>query len=254
MENQEKKPDVNPSEIENQTENQFVTASRQAADSTQKLKKRILIVLGGMVAFIILYVAVSASGILEGASNPSKDSDERPKTTYEFYEPDYDLNIFKVDEYMELDRAIYYCDSTTGVTISLDDNTRNMYDPALSVLCTMIDRIIAGNADRYNDLFSSNYYAVEGHKRKTEFTMQQLYAIKLTKMAVSEQTGKDGKSYTQYEYIVEYKIRQNDGTFRDDVDSDASRKQYFVLSNAASESVDVILIDQVLEYRYKPSR
>ena len=246
MENREKDPNLNVSE----DENQFVEASRAAAESNRRVKKRILIVLGCMVAFAILYVAISASGALDAIFNGKDLIDERPQTTYSFYEPDYDLNIFKVDEYMELDRAIYYCDSTTGVTISLDDDTRNMYDPALSVLCTMIDRIIAGNADRYNDLFSSNYYAVEGHERRTEFTMQQLYDIKLTKMAVSQQTDKNGKSYTQYEYIVEYKIRQNDGTFRDDVDSDASRKQYFVLSNAASESADIILIDQVLEYRY----
>lgn len=236
-----------------ENENKFVTASRQAAEATRKTKKRILIVLACMVAFVILYVAVSSSGLLDAILSKDKQTGEnqRPLTTYSFYEADYDLNIFEVEEYMDLDRAIYYSDSTTGVTISLDRDSRDMYDPALSVLCTMIDRIIAGNADRYNDLFSSNYYAVDGHERKTEFTMQQLYDIKLTKMAISEQKDENGKSYTQYEYIVEYKIRRNDGTFRNDVDSDGSRKQYFVLSNAASGSADVILIDQVLEYKYR---
>ena len=106
----------------------------------------------------------------------------------------------------------------------------------------MIERIIAGDADGYNDLFSSNYY--ENNDPEPPFTMQQVYDIKLTK--VKEMQTSQG--YTQYEFDVEYRIRHNNGTFRTDIDEGESRKQYFVLSDSTSKKV---LIDQILGYNYQ---
>ena len=233
-------------------DDQAFMAELNEANKKRKLKKRILIVFGCMVAFVLIYMAVAASGILKNLSgNQNPPQNERPATTYSFYEADYDLDILDIDEYMSKDRLIYYCDPNTGVTVSLtDDADRLRYDGAFQTLCTMIDRIIAGNADRYNDLFSSRYYAIEGNERKTEFTMQQVYDIKITWDGKSAQTDENGKTFTQYQYVVEYKIRQNNGTFRDDIDSDASRKQLFILSNAASGASDVFLIDRVVDVPY----
>jgi hypothetical protein len=47
---------------------------------------------------------------------------------------------------------------------------------------------------------------------------------------------------------VEYRIRNNNGTFRTDIGHDESRKQYFVLSDSTSRDV---LIDQILGYKYR---
>ena len=74
--------------------------------------------------------------------------------------------------------------------------------------------------------------------------MQQLYDIKLTKVKETEMS----EGYTQYEFEVEYRIRQNNGTFRNDIDEDESKKQYYVLSDSTSKDV---LIDQIQGYRYK---
>jgi hypothetical protein len=106
----------------------------------------------------------------------------------------------------------------------------------------MIECIIAGDSDGYNRLFSSNYY--RNHDPEPPFTMQQLYDIKLTKVKEFE----TDEGYTQYDFEVEYRIRQNNCTFRNDIGEDESKKLYFVLSNSTSQNV---LIDQIIGYNYK---
>jgi len=152
------------------------------------------------------------------------------------------LNIMEEPGYLAMDRTVYYCDEQYGITEALDDKNRAEFGPAVAVLCEMIERIIAGDADGYNDLFSSNYY--ENNDPEPPFTMQQVYDIKLTK--VKEMQTSQG--YTQYEFDVEYRIRHNNGTFRTDIDEGESRKQYFVLSDSTSKKV---LIDQILGYNYQ---
>ena len=50
-----------------------------------------------------------------------------------------------------------------------------------------------------------------------------------------EQINNDGIIYTEYVLIVEYKIHENNGSFRKDIESDASRPQYFVINNSTGE-------------------
>lgn len=222
-------------------------------------KRIIIIVICAMLAFVLAFLAVSAIaglvsgglGFFAGVQSNASQSNKPQKPSYKFYEADYNKNILEDPDYLSKDRLIYIYDPRSGQTTSIvDDKDRERYDPAFQLLCTMIDYIIAGNADRYNDLFSSTYYATDGNQRKERFTMQQLYAIKITVGGMTDEIDENGKKYTQYEYIVEYKIRENNGTFRDDIDSDASRREQFIISNANSKASTEFLIDQVSDYRY----
>jgi hypothetical protein len=151
-------------------------------------------------------------------------------------------------DYLQLDRRIYYT-TRTGERYPLNEENFVNQGPAVLVLKEMIEAIIAGDHEAYNELFSSNYFATEGNAPEEDFTMQRVYGIEFTWMAESSKTDeKTGKTYTQYEIVVEYKINKNDGTFRLDLGHDDSRKQYFVLSNHAS---DRVLIDQIIGYVYK---
>ena len=48
-------------------------------------------------------------------------------------------------------------------------------------------------------------------------------------------------SVTSYDYWLEYKIRQNNGTFRHDIESDCSKKEYIRISNRNEDySIDVL--------------
>ena len=231
----------------NQEPNNFAEQSRQASEATKRLKKRMVIVLACMVVFVA--IALPLISYLETLENsPGQDPIQTQKpNTFIPYEADWDLDIMKDQGYLAKDRSVYYCDSRYGITEVLDEKNKDKYGPAVSLLNSMIGYIIQGDHERYNELFSENYFKTEGNEPEDPFTMQQLYDIKLTLIKETEKT-EDDKRYTQYEFEVEYRIRHNNGTFRTDIDEGESKKQYFILSDSTSKDV---LIDQILGYVYK---
>ena len=226
----------------NQEPQNFAEQSRQAQESTKRLKRGMIVVIIVLVAFAV--IAIPLISYLDKLETQEQEEpvETKKESTIIFHEPDWDLDIMKEPGYLALDRTVYYCDTQYGLTVALDEKNRDDYGPAVEVLTRMIELIIAGDNEGYNELFSSNYY--ENHDEEPPFTRQQLYDIKLTK--VKETNVSDG--YTQYEFEVEYRIRNNNGTFRTDIGDGESRKQYFVLSDSTSKDV---LIDQILKYNYR---
>ena len=231
----------------NQEPNQFVEQSRQASEATQRLKKRMIVVLICLAVFaVISLLLISWLEKLEETPQQEPIVTQKPNTFIP-YEPDWDLDIMKEPGYLAMDRTVYYCDSRYGITEVIDEKTKDKYGPAVSLLNDMIGYIIHGDHESYNTLFSENYFKTEGNEPEEPFTMQQLYDIKLTLIKETEKI-ENGQRYTQYEFEVEYRIRHNNGTFRTDIVEGESRKQYFILSDSTSNTV---LIDQILGYVYK---
>jgi hypothetical protein len=220
----------------------FEEQSRQAKESTRKLKRNMIIVLVCMAMFAV--VAIPLIRILDGLQNGENEEETKklPPSSIIFATPDYEYDIMQDNDYLQLDRRIYHCGS--GMTDVLTDKNISGYGAGAVVLRAYINAVIAGDADTLNTLFSENYFA--NHEAEPPFTMQRLYDIKLTKVSETLVAGEKGK-YTQYEFEVEYKIRLNDGTYRTDIGHDESKKQYFVLSDSVTGEV---LIDQILEYNY----
>lgn len=220
----------------------FEEQSRQARESTRRLKRNMIVVLVCMVVFAV--VAIPLINMLDGLQNGGEEEETKklPPSSIIFATPDYEYDIMQDQDYLQLDRRIYHCSS--GTTDVLTDKNISGYGAAAEILREYINAVIAGDADALNALFSENYFA--NHEAEPPFTMQRLYDIKLTKNNETLVVGEKGK-YTQYEYEVEYKIRLNDGTFRTDIGHDESKKQYFVLSDSVTGEV---LIDQILEYNY----
>ena len=226
----------------NQEPLNFEEQSRQARESTRKLKRRMIIVIVCLVAFTV--IAIPLISYLDNLEKQQsvEELESKKESTIIFYEPDWELDIMKDPAYLALDRTVYYNDAQYGITVALDQKTQDKYGPAVEVLNQMIQLIIAGDANGYNQLLSLNY--LENNDFEPPFTMQQLYDIKISKV---QETIVNGQ-YTQYEFELEYRIRNNNGTFRTDIGSDESKKQYVILSNSTSSDV---LIDQILGYNYK---
>lgn len=222
----------------------FGEQSRQARESTRRLKRNMIIVLVCMAVFAA--AAIPLINVLDGLQNGGKEEETKklPPSSIIFATPDYEYDIMQDNDYLQLNRRIYHYDERSGETNVLTDKNISGYGAGAVVLRAYINAVIAGDADTLNTLFSENYFA--NHEEEPPFTMQRLYDIKLTKKDETVIAGKKGK-YTQYEYEVEYKIRLNDGTFRTDIGHDESKKQYFVLSDSVTGEV---LIDQILEYNY----
>ena len=222
----------------------FEEQSRRARESTRRLRRNMIIVLIGLLAFVV--IAIPLIGILDNLQNGGEEEETKrlPPSSINFATPDFEYDIMKDEDYLQLNRRIYIYDARSGQTEELTDKNLPGYGGGAAVLRDMIRAVINGDADAYNALFSSNYY--ENHDPEPPFTMQRLYDIKLTKVSETLVAGEKGK-YTQYEFEVEYKIRLNDGTYRTDIGHDESKKQYFVLSDSVTGEV---LIDQILEYNY----
>lgn len=247
MSQEEKRPEDMSEPIEGSAENRFEEEAQRAREASRKLKRTILLIAAAMAVFAVL--AMMLLPVLDKAINGQKEEETtRPPNTVIYLDPDYDYDIMQDQEYLELDRYIYYRDARTGETIILLDDEISGYGPGMVTLKTMIDAIIAGDHETYNSLFSSNYFAVEGREPEPPFTMQQVYDILITRVEVQDIVDKELGKYTQYEYTVEYKIHKNNGTFRTDLGHDDSRKQYFILSDSTGREV---LIDQILGYRYQ---
>ncbi len=227
----------------NQEPNRFEEESRQAQEATKKLKRRMLIAIGIMVAFVI--VAIPLISFLENVSI----GDDKPAETVKPsrplqnpYPPDYDTDILKDPAYLALDRDFHLKEST--ITTVLDVKNLKKYNPAVILLYDMVNAIIRGDADTYNSFFAESYFeGVDPHGKPNEpekpFTMQRIYDIYIVKVQVSDKVTEDGQKYTEYLYGLEYKINRNDATFRNDIGHDSSRIQYFRITDRESEQVKI---------------
>ncbi len=247
MNQEDKRPEELTENVEDTPVNIFEEEARRAKAATDRLKRIILIIAASMAVFAV--VALFVIPVLDKALNGAKKEEEttRPPNTVVYFDPDYDYDIMQDEEYLDLDRYIYYKDARTNETIILLDHEIEDYGAGMVTLKTMIDAIIAGDHETYNSLFSDNYFAVEGREPEAPFTMQQVYDILITRVNVVDVVNNELGKYTQYEYTVEYKIHKNNGTFRTDLGHDDSRKQYFILSDSTG---DKVLIDQILGYNY----
>lgn len=174
------------------------------------------------VAFIIAYVVtlLISSGWFSSREivQPSR---------YDFYDGEADFNE---PEYMELitPYLISYCNEDYGITKYLPEEEYSRNGEALNLMTDLVIAIQMGDAHAYNDCFSNEYLQTEGPKG--EYTKQKIYDVLIT--YVSENTE---KGITTAVYRLQYKIRHNNGTFRNDMGSDGYREQTFVLSDASGE-------------------
>ena len=206
-------------------------------------KKIILICIMALIAFVICYfVTMSIVNYLSNDEAP-------PKKPIFFYMADWDKDIMEDSAYLSKDRNIWYKDSRSGIAITLNSDTLDGvsqdYKKGVALLCEYIDLAIKGDHKGINKFFSEAYYA-NGYKAKEEFTMQQIYDICITTIRLSA-TEENGKEYQSYEFWVEYKIRENNGTFRNDVGSDGAKPEMFIITDRNGD----VKIDAIIPYSTK---
>ena len=146
-----------------------------------------------------------------------------------FYEPDYSLKLSDYEDYadyLELDRALYY--KKGNQTVGISDDQLDSYPDEVRFFGRYFDAIIDGDAKSYNLMFTEGYY--ETHEEKERFTPQMVYDMLIEQLSVSSEG-----NVTEYVFDVSYKIFENNGTFRDDIYSDASRTQRITIDDSEGE-------------------
>ena len=210
------------------------------ADARAKNKKRIII------GFVVMCILGLVSAVClqnpqwfelktETVVNTSMYSDRI--VSYNFYPTDYELDVTADEVYMGLDRYVYF--KNGNETIAITDGDYAAYNPAVEFFGNYFETVIAGDAETYNTFFTDLYY--QTNKPYVQFAPQMLYDIRIEMLSNDPQN--DGS--VLYAFNVEYKIHRNDGTFRNDIGSDASKKLYFELYE---DKEGLVRIDRITYY------
>lgn len=146
-----------------------------------------------------------------------------------FYEADYSLKLEEYEnyrDYLDLDRALYY--KNGNQTVGISDDEIDSYPDVIRFFRRYFDSIIDGNSEKYNSMFGEEYYKT--HVEKEKFTPQMIYDMTVEQLSTSSDDG-----VSEYVFDVSYKIFENNGTFRDDIYSNASRTQRITLDDSEGE-------------------
>ena len=197
---------------------------------TKAAKKKLLIGLSIVLGLLLILACFSfIIDYIEGKKSVAGSEDR--EVSYNFYPIDFEEDIFKNREYLELYADGLVSFKKGSVTIGIDKNTAKEYGSDTKFIIDMLNFIINGDNAKYNNCFSSTYYQM--HNAKDAFTMQMLYDMKI-ELVSSEKVQADGSEYTRSIFSVEYKIYRNNGSFRRDIGA-GSKKQYMVLTNQSGE-------------------
>ena len=167
----------------------------------------------------------------------------------DFYMPDYDYNILEDEEYLGLDRKIYYYADKTqlGSVIELDESNRDKQAVGVTLLCEMVESIIMGDADAYNSFFSDYYFEHKDVDPDPGFTMTQLYDIKITNFGSKSVSNSQLGDYNEYHFVLQYSIHKNNGTFRSDIRSDWNASTYIIITDRNGK---LLIEDMYYNYRF----
>lgn len=214
-----------------------------ANESKKPFKKRliiILIILAGLLLVMYLLTLILPK-VLDSIASQNT---EEGTVNFDFYEPDYNENIYEDEEYIRrIEDGIITYDNATNSISAVNLENASEFGETVEFLTNYIYTIIEGNAEEYNGFFSKRYF--EKNSPKERFTMQKIYDAKITYFSM-ESVSEDGVNYTKYIYQLSYKILENNGTFRQDI-GDQARTQYVLITDREGK----LLIDGIDSAKYK---
>ncbi len=218
----------NEKEIETKTEKKkwnkkekvSFAEKRDVANDKKKLKKVFLIILAVFGSLLLLLGLLYLVDYL--IHLPPKERELNPLL---FFEADYDKNIYEDENYMRLNRNIYfyYMGFERAIT---EENIDDYADKGMEAGKMFIDYfkcIVDGDYENYSSFFTEECLNDKNFELPEKFTMQGIYDIHVSIKHPPQIV--DGKELEVYE--VSYRIFENNGTFRDDIYPDETRTLVF---------------------------
>ena len=223
-------------EQNNGKEDEVITFSQKRHRRLFDGKKKLIFIAASVFCILLL---LSLLVFFLGESN--EDGTERetfPQLSlsqlYETKEEGFD--IMEYDKYLSRNRTVMFYDVQSGVTLSIDDTTYKNYGEGVALMYEMICAVIAGDSDTYNSMLGQSMAHHES------FTQQQLYDIRISKESQTVIEDKNG-NYSEYVFTLEYKIQENNGTFKDNLLSDTSRPHTVIINDSDGELLIMDIID-----------
>lgn len=217
--------------------------SRNQRDS--RLIKKIIIRTGIVIICLCVLVAVLylMLAIIKRDLTPTYVYDD----TIRFSDVDYDIDIFQDPVYATKNLNITFIEYGDSTPISDNYEEGSWHGIASAVAYRSkgseaeffreyFIKVISGDYKNYPKMFSDNFFKYYSLPEK--FTMQKVYGIEVE---VFNRTQEESGVIVS-NYIVRYKIMNNNGSFRGDVPSDTVKPLYFKLVN----NNGVVKIDSII--------
>ena len=201
----------------------------------KKLAKIVVIMFGGLVAVYAVLLVITS--LMKGDKIPTRVVDE----SISFSDANYGLDIFSDPIYASKNINISVNEYGELYMIGADyEGSEDWHGMApLSVYKRISEEaaffreyfvcLISGDYEKYPTFFTDNFF--EYYTIPEKFTMQKIYGISI-EIFNRETVDENGTGVIVSEYIVRYKIMNNNGTFRGDVASDTVKPLYFKLVNS----------------------
>lgn len=211
------------------------TQSKRGQISPGARRKRVVVVL--LIVFAAVVVLSLATASLDPDALVKTWFGEREDESEEiyFYPVDERLNIRTDRDYAQLDHRVHYSDPSTGATYSLEQEELASAEPFAQFFYDYFDCVISGDTELYRTYFSNRY--LDANELPEDFTPQMIYDIRITPYPSGD--GEQGSTY-----LVDYKILRNNGTFRNDIGSNASRTLVFYLIEQDGE----LYVNEIVPY------
>lgn len=203
-------------------------------DKLTKKKRMITAIVILLTLSLVGGIILALDGKIKPSDNDTSETTIRPLLAI----PNWDEDIYEDEEWLDQNRYITYIDG--GVAVTITDGIYDGYGICVEFMALYFEALMQGNAEALCGFYADEYFA--SNYRWDEFTMQKVYDIKLERISAFDSADK-----TAYVYKVSYKIMKNDGTFRNDVKSDAERPQFYTIVDNGRE----IKITDV-SYSYNP--
>lgn len=145
------------------------------------------------------------------------------------WDPDWETDIFERGDWLDKTRFVTYVEGGMEITIVDDDHAA--YGEPVAMFADYFDALMHGDAALVNSFYSDAWLA-ENNGGFTKITMQKLYDMKVEYLS---RVDNKSAATTDWYYKISYKIMENDGTFRNDIPSDAVRAQYYTVHDNGYE-------------------
>ena len=221
-------------------------------------KKIILITSVLLVALIGLNVLSNAdftknnnNGYVE-PSTPNTSTDNNKKPIY-YYVPDWDTDIMTIPEYLAKNRDIKYgilSGNTViyDVTLNSKQSCISTGGSALALMYDYFEALRQGDHEAVNAMYREDYFDGEEKKPYEDFPQQKIYDTFVRKYDHKDEAFENVENAEPTYYLVTYKIMENDGMFRDNVESDAEMVQLFGILTYADGTSEIYLLLDLPDY------
>ncbi len=198
--------------------------------TTKYLRIRIIAIILLLVLISITYFSIRALADNEFFLDPIEYGDA---PSYIFEQADFNIDIFEDEHYNELIKYEFIRYSDGSTTVSVSEESYNTYSDAVQVIFSLVKAAQRGDNISYNSCFSPKYIKKSGEQGT--FTMQKIYDV-----LVKEYPPVREGNYLRTDIELEYRIKENNGTLRNDMGSDAVKTQYITLTTDNTKGVPLI--------------